>query len=216
MQGLTEDQVEAKLLTDGLNQLTPPRELPQWLKFVKQMFLGFNVLLWISAGLSFLTYGIQFTQMPDPPPDNVRFWALLLCFQIKSKRLLGQPILMVVCFQIKSKGLLGQPILMVLYFQINSKRLLEQPILMVLCFHINSKGLSGQPILMVLCFQIKSEELLGQPILMVLCFQINSKGLLGQPILMVLCFQIKRTFRATDFDGVVFKSNQRDFYGIQF
>lgn len=78
MQGLTVYQAEEKLESDGPNQLTPPRELPAWMKFVKQMFLGFNILLWISAALSFLTYGIQFTQMPDPPPDNVRFWALVL------------------------------------------------------------------------------------------------------------------------------------------
>ena len=73
LQGLTEEQADFRLQEDGPNALVPPKEIPNWLKFIRQLFLGFNALLWISAALSFMTYGIQFTQNSNPPGDNVGY-----------------------------------------------------------------------------------------------------------------------------------------------
>lgn len=71
-QGLTTEVAEEKLLNDGPNALTPIKTLPEWIKFLRQMFLGFNLLLVISSLLSFFTYGLQYTQgSGTPPPDNV-------------------------------------------------------------------------------------------------------------------------------------------------
>jgi sodium/potassium-transporting ATPase subunit alpha len=57
---------------DGPNQLTPPKTIPEWVKFCKQLFGGFSILLWIGAALCFIAYSIQATTSEDPPGDNVR------------------------------------------------------------------------------------------------------------------------------------------------
>jgi len=59
------------LTRDGPNQLTPPKTTPEWIKFCKQMFGGFAILLWIGAVLCFLAYSIQASTSEDPPGDNV-------------------------------------------------------------------------------------------------------------------------------------------------
>lgn len=49
-------------LTDNftkLNQLTPPPETPEWLKFLKQMSGFFSLLLWFGAVLCFLGFGLK-------------------------------------------------------------------------------------------------------------------------------------------------------------
>ncbi len=58
--------------SDGPNALTPPKTTPEWIKFCKQLFGGFALLLWIGAILCFLAYGIQATSFEEPQPDNVR------------------------------------------------------------------------------------------------------------------------------------------------
>jgi len=40
-------------------------------KFCKQLFGGFAMLLWIGAILCFIAYSIQVSQSEDPPGDNV-------------------------------------------------------------------------------------------------------------------------------------------------
>merc|ERR1711931_272944 len=69
--GLTEEQAKAKLEEHGLNQLTPPPTTPEWVKFCKNMFSGFAMLLWIGAILCFLAYGIQASAYEEPPDDNL-------------------------------------------------------------------------------------------------------------------------------------------------
>ena len=49
----------------GLNQLTPPKTTPEWVKFCQCLFSGFAMLLWFGAILCFLAYGIQVTHLPD-------------------------------------------------------------------------------------------------------------------------------------------------------
>lgn len=69
--GLTTAVAKAVLERDGPNALTPPKQTPEWIKFCKQLFGGFALLLWIGAILCFLAYGIQASSFEEPAPDNV-------------------------------------------------------------------------------------------------------------------------------------------------
>merc|ERR1711931_184255 len=69
--GLTTAQAKAGNEEHGLNQLTPPPTTPEWVKFCKNMFSGFAMLLWIGAILCFLAYGIQASAYEEPPDDNL-------------------------------------------------------------------------------------------------------------------------------------------------
>ncbi len=69
---MTSEKAKEYLARDGPNALTPPKQTPEWIKFCKQLFGGFALLLWIGAILCFLAYGIQASSFEDPQPDNVR------------------------------------------------------------------------------------------------------------------------------------------------
>lgn len=45
--GLTAAKAKEFLERDGPNALTPPKQTPEWVKFCKQLFGGFALLLWI-------------------------------------------------------------------------------------------------------------------------------------------------------------------------
>ena len=66
---------------DGPNELTPPKTTPEWLKFCKQLFGGFAMLLWIGAVLCFIAYSIQSSAMENVPGDNVSINHSLCAFQ---------------------------------------------------------------------------------------------------------------------------------------
>jgi sodium/potassium-transporting ATPase subunit alpha len=55
----------------GLNRLTPPPSTPEWVKFCKQLFGGFSLLLWAGSILCFITYGLQAAELEDPADDNL-------------------------------------------------------------------------------------------------------------------------------------------------
>ena len=57
--GLTQAQAKINLERDGPNALTPPPTTPVWIKFLKTLFGGFSMLLWLGAVLCFLAYSIQ-------------------------------------------------------------------------------------------------------------------------------------------------------------
>lgn len=82
--GLTNQQAKSVLERDGPNALTPPKKTPEWVKFCKQLFGGFALLLWIGAVLCFFAYSIQATTFEEPSPDNVMdlFACNESCFQI--------------------------------------------------------------------------------------------------------------------------------------
>merc|ERR1712213_40689 len=69
--GLTDDQVKKGIAEYGLNQLTPPPTVPEWVKFCQCLFSGFAMLLWFGAILCFLAYGIQASAYEEPPDDNL-------------------------------------------------------------------------------------------------------------------------------------------------
>lgn len=70
-QGLTPARAAEILARDGPNALTPPPTTPEWVKFCRQLFGGFSMLLWIGAILCFLAYGIQAATEEEPQNDNV-------------------------------------------------------------------------------------------------------------------------------------------------
>lgn len=70
-QGLTYARAAEVLARDGPNSLTPPPTTPEWVKFCRQLFGGFSILLWIGAILCFLAYSIQVVMEDEPPNDNV-------------------------------------------------------------------------------------------------------------------------------------------------
>uniref|UniRef100_A0A8D2B702 Sodium/potassium-transporting ATPase subunit alpha n=1 Tax=Sciurus vulgaris TaxID=55149 RepID=A0A8D2B702_SCIVU len=69
--GHSPEKAKEILLRDGPNTLTPPATTPEWVKFCKQMFGGFSLLLWTGAILCFLAYGIQLYSKQEPPKDNL-------------------------------------------------------------------------------------------------------------------------------------------------
>uniref|UniRef100_A0A8C5KC08 ATPase, Na+/K+ transporting, alpha 3 polypeptide n=1 Tax=Jaculus jaculus TaxID=51337 RepID=A0A8C5KC08_JACJA len=71
VQGLTHSKAQEILARDGPNALTPPPTTPEWVKFCRQLFGGFSILLWIGAILCFLAYGIQAGTEDDPSGDNL-------------------------------------------------------------------------------------------------------------------------------------------------
>uniref|UniRef100_A0A3Q3KAQ5 Sodium/potassium-transporting ATPase subunit alpha n=1 Tax=Monopterus albus TaxID=43700 RepID=A0A3Q3KAQ5_MONAL len=65
------------LARDGLNALTPPPTIPEWVKFCRQLFGGFSILLWIGALLCFLAYTIQVVTEEEPTNDNLYLGVVL-------------------------------------------------------------------------------------------------------------------------------------------
>ncbi|OBS66873.1 hypothetical protein A6R68_04597, partial [Neotoma lepida] len=59
------------LFANGPNALTPPPTTPEWLKFCKQLFGGFSLLLWTGALLCFLAYGIHLHYYEKADKDNL-------------------------------------------------------------------------------------------------------------------------------------------------
>uniref|UniRef100_A0A8D0AU69 Sodium/potassium-transporting ATPase subunit alpha n=1 Tax=Sander lucioperca TaxID=283035 RepID=A0A8D0AU69_SANLU len=71
VQGLTNAKAAEYLIRDGPNALTPPPTTPEWVKFCRQLFGGFSILLWTGAILCFLAYAIQAATEDEPAGDNL-------------------------------------------------------------------------------------------------------------------------------------------------
>ena len=69
--GLTQAWAMDVFERDGPNALTPPRKTPEWIKFCKQLFGGFALLLWIGSFLYFLAYAIEAISNNVTSNDNV-------------------------------------------------------------------------------------------------------------------------------------------------
>ncbi|XP_067129300.1 sodium/potassium-transporting ATPase subunit alpha-like [Centruroides vittatus] len=69
--GLTSSQAKVIYDRDGPNALTPPKGTPEWVKFCKNLFGGFALLLWIGAILCFVAYSIQAASLEEAPDDNL-------------------------------------------------------------------------------------------------------------------------------------------------
>lgn len=69
--GLSSSKARENLQKYGPNALTPPKKVPEWVKFCKNLFYGFSLLLWIGAILCFVAYSIQAGAYEEPPDDNL-------------------------------------------------------------------------------------------------------------------------------------------------
>lgn len=77
-QGLTQAEARRRLERDGPNALTPPKQTPEWVKFCKNLFGGFSLLLWIGAILCFIAYSIEAASEEEPNNDNVSLIQIVL------------------------------------------------------------------------------------------------------------------------------------------
>ena len=71
LQGLSSAEARRRYERDGPNALTPPKKTPEWIKFCKNLFGGFALLLWIGAILCFIAYSIESAAEEEPQNDNV-------------------------------------------------------------------------------------------------------------------------------------------------
>lgn len=86
--GLTSRRAAEVLARDGPNALTPPKKTPEWVKFMRNLFGGFAMLLWIGAFLCFIAYTVDALYNEFPPKDNLYLGIVLAsvviitgCFQ---------------------------------------------------------------------------------------------------------------------------------------
>jgi sodium/potassium-transporting ATPase subunit alpha len=79
--GLPTAKAEQLLLKNGLNLLTPPKKVPKWKKFLKNMTNGFAILLWCGSFFAMLAFVIKYTSDPTTPLDNV-WLSVLLAFVV--------------------------------------------------------------------------------------------------------------------------------------
>ncbi|KAG8231998.1 hypothetical protein J437_LFUL010258 [Ladona fulva] len=75
--GSNPDTAKENLERDGPNALTPPKQTPEWVKFCKNLFGGFALLLWIGAILCFIAYSIQASTVEEPADDNLYLGVVL-------------------------------------------------------------------------------------------------------------------------------------------
>jgi sodium/potassium-transporting ATPase subunit alpha len=57
--GLDDTEAKQRLVTHGMNMLTPPKQTPVWIKFLKELSGFFSLLLWGGALLCFIGYSID-------------------------------------------------------------------------------------------------------------------------------------------------------------
>ncbi len=75
--GKSKESAKESTARYGLNKLTPPPSTPEWVKFSKQLFGGFSLLLWAGSILCFITYGMQAATFEDPADDNLYLGVVL-------------------------------------------------------------------------------------------------------------------------------------------
>lgn len=59
------------MIQNGPNVLTPPKQTSEFVKFLRQLFGGFAILLWIGSFLCFIAYGIEEGTSPRASKDYV-------------------------------------------------------------------------------------------------------------------------------------------------
>uniref|UniRef100_A0A6A7FNN5 Sodium/potassium-transporting ATPase subunit alpha n=1 Tax=Hirondellea gigas TaxID=1518452 RepID=A0A6A7FNN5_9CRUS len=75
--GLSMAEARRRYERDGPNALTPPKKTPEWIKFCKNLFGGFALLLWAGAILCFIAYTIESAAEEEPNNDNLYLGVVL-------------------------------------------------------------------------------------------------------------------------------------------
>ncbi|NP_835200.1 ATPase Na+/K+ transporting subunit alpha 1a, tandem duplicate 5 [Danio rerio] len=78
--GLPVSRAMEVLMRDGPNALTPPVITPEWVRFCRQLFGGFQTLLWIGAFLCYFAFSIQ-AATEEPVNDNL-YLGIVLTFVV--------------------------------------------------------------------------------------------------------------------------------------
>lgn len=60
--GMNADNVDMRREKEGMNQLTPPKKTPEWLKYWRELTGFFCLLLWAGSLMCFVSYAIQYSQ----------------------------------------------------------------------------------------------------------------------------------------------------------
>ena len=81
-QGHTQEKADELFERDGPNALTPPPTTPEWVKFCRQLFSGFALLLWFGAILCFIIYGIKVSTTEEPEKDDVSPHDMITLFML--------------------------------------------------------------------------------------------------------------------------------------
>uniref|UniRef100_A0A2K5YEL0 Sodium/potassium-transporting ATPase subunit alpha n=1 Tax=Mandrillus leucophaeus TaxID=9568 RepID=A0A2K5YEL0_MANLE len=76
--GLSSTRAAELLARDGPNSLTPPKQTPEIVKFLKQMVGGFSVLLWVGAFLCWIAFGIEYSSNKSASLNNVYLGSVLV------------------------------------------------------------------------------------------------------------------------------------------
>jgi len=86
--GLTTTHANEVFARDGPNSLTPPKTTPEWIKFCRNLFGGFAMLLWVGAILCYIAYSVDCFTLENPAEDNLYLGIVLMsvviitgCFQ---------------------------------------------------------------------------------------------------------------------------------------
>ncbi|MFH4981115.1 hypothetical protein AB6A40_007824 [Gnathostoma spinigerum] len=86
--GLSAAKANQIFARDGPNALSPPKTTPEWVKFCKNLFGGFALLLWVGAFLCYVAYSVDYFTMEYPSKDNLYLGIVLMtvvvitgCFQ---------------------------------------------------------------------------------------------------------------------------------------
>uniref|UniRef100_A0A914HXZ3 Sodium/potassium-transporting ATPase subunit alpha n=1 Tax=Globodera rostochiensis TaxID=31243 RepID=A0A914HXZ3_GLORO len=86
--GLTKAKAKEVYDRDGPNALSPPRTTPEWVRFCKNLFGGFALLLWAGAVLCYIAYAVDVFTKERPMEDNLYLGIVLMsvviitgCFQ---------------------------------------------------------------------------------------------------------------------------------------
>ncbi|XP_059140983.1 sodium/potassium-transporting ATPase subunit alpha-like [Physella acuta] len=80
--GLTSEQAAENLRLYGYNKLTPPKTTPMWIKFLKTMFTGFALLLWIGSFLCLVAYLITLVEVEGGEKENLGLGIVLMAVVI--------------------------------------------------------------------------------------------------------------------------------------
>lgn len=84
IEGLTTNQHEAKLARFGKNLITPPPKMHWFVKFLRILIGGFQLMLWVGAVLCYIVYGLS---IRAGNPDNQTFalaWVLVIVVFVTS------------------------------------------------------------------------------------------------------------------------------------
>uniref|UniRef100_A0AC35TWP8 Cation_ATPase_N domain-containing protein n=1 Tax=Rhabditophanes sp. KR3021 TaxID=114890 RepID=A0AC35TWP8_9BILA len=76
--GLTTAKAAEVMARDGPNALTPPKTTPEWIKFCKNLFGGFALLLWVGAILCYIAFGVDYFTIEHPTNDNLYLGIVLM------------------------------------------------------------------------------------------------------------------------------------------